>query len=133
MNQPSPAPSVYQLRIVLRGISPLIWRHLLVCSDTTLARLHDILQIVFGWSDEHLHSFHVHGRAYGSNGADTRHVGLSDFRLHRGERFRYVYDFIANGECDICLEAIRPLMQCVSIPFGMTAMAPGGPNWRSHA
>ena len=29
-------PDIYQLRIVLRGISPLIWRRLLVRSDTTL-------------------------------------------------------------------------------------------------
>ena len=32
--------SIYQLRIVLRGISPLIWRRVLVRSDTTLAHLH---------------------------------------------------------------------------------------------
>jgi hypothetical protein len=32
--------SIYQLRIVLRGISPLIWRRVLVPSKTTLAHLH---------------------------------------------------------------------------------------------
>jgi hypothetical protein len=32
--------SVYQLRIVLRGISPLIWRRVLVPSNTTLAYCH---------------------------------------------------------------------------------------------
>jgi Plasmid pRiA4b ORF-3-like protein len=53
--KPSPVlPSIYQLRIVLRGMSPLIWRRLLVHSDTTLAHLHDILQIVFDRSEEHL-------------------------------------------------------------------------------
>ncbi len=31
--------SIYQLRIVLRGISPLIWRRVLVHSHTTLAHL----------------------------------------------------------------------------------------------
>ena len=34
MSQPSTPPSVYQLRVVLRGISPLIGRRLLVRSDT---------------------------------------------------------------------------------------------------
>jgi Plasmid pRiA4b ORF-3-like protein len=57
--------SIYQLRIVLRGISPLIWRRVLVPSKTTLAHLHAILQILFAWSDEHLHSFHIHGKEYG--------------------------------------------------------------------
>src|SRR5882724_1095672 len=46
MNQLSPAPRVYQLRIVLRGISPLIWRRLLVCSDTTPARLGSATQVM---------------------------------------------------------------------------------------
>jgi hypothetical protein len=85
--------SVYQLRIVLRGISPLIWRRVRVRSDMTLAHLHALLQILFAWSDEHLHSFYIHGREYGSSGASTRGVRLRDFYLHRGERFRYVYDF----------------------------------------
>jgi hypothetical protein len=37
--------SMYQLRIVLRGISPLIWRRMLVRSDLTLSRLQAILQM----------------------------------------------------------------------------------------
>jgi Plasmid pRiA4b ORF-3-like protein len=104
----SPTPlSIYQLRIVLRGLSPLIWRQVLVPSETTLAHLHTILQILFAWSDEHLHSFHIHGREYGSSGASTHAVQLHDLRLHRGERFRYVYDFGAYWECDIRLEAMQ--------------------------
>jgi hypothetical protein len=40
----SPTPlSIYQLRVVLRGISPLIWRRVLVRSKTTLAPLHPLL------------------------------------------------------------------------------------------
>jgi hypothetical protein len=109
MNQPSTQPHIYQLRMVLRGISPLIWRRVLMRSETTLAHLHAMLQILFTWSDEHLHSFHIHGREYGSSGANASHVRLSDLRLHRGERFRYVYDFGAHWECDIRLEAILPL------------------------
>jgi hypothetical protein len=106
----SALPSIYQLRVVLRGISPLIWRRLLVHSDTTLAHLHAILQIVFAWSDEHLHCFHIHGQEYGSSSVQTCHVLLSDLQLHRGERFRYVYDFIAYWECNIRLETRLPLV-----------------------
>jgi len=108
MSQPTEPSSIYQLRIVLREISPLIWRRLLVCSDTTLAHLHTILQIVFDWSGEHRHTFHIHGKDYGSNGAETRHVQLSAFRLRRGERFRYIYDYGAHWQCDIRLEARLP-------------------------
>jgi hypothetical protein len=35
---------VYQLRVVLAGISPLIWRRLLVADTTPLADLHAVLQ-----------------------------------------------------------------------------------------
>jgi Plasmid pRiA4b ORF-3-like protein len=46
-------PSVYQFRVVLQGISSLIWRPLLIPSDMSLATLHATLQIVFAWSDVH--------------------------------------------------------------------------------
>jgi hypothetical protein len=91
--------AIYQFRVVLRGVSPLVWRRLLVSGETPLAGLHDILQRAFAWSDEHLHRFLIHGTAYGlprlggiAFRDDARRVPLSRFRLHRGERFRYEYD-----------------------------------------
>ncbi len=56
---------VYQLKVSLRDISPLIWRRLLVTSDTTIAHLHAILQTAMGWEDVHLHCFRIHGKDYG--------------------------------------------------------------------
>ena len=108
MEQHQAHPDIYQLRIVLRGISPLIWRRLLIRGDTTLAQLHLILQIIFDWSNEHLHCFHVFGKDYGSDSADTRHVMLSSFGFQRGERFRYVYNYYAQWQCDIRLESTLP-------------------------
>jgi Plasmid pRiA4b ORF-3-like protein len=58
-------PVAYQLRVVLRGISPLIWRRLLVRSDSSIADLHYTLQLAMGWTDTHLHCFHIHGKDYG--------------------------------------------------------------------
>lgn len=87
-----PLPTIYQLRIVLRGVSPLVWRRLLVPCHTSLAHLHDILQIAFAWSGEHLYDFHP----------------LRDVRWQCGERFRYVYNYFADWACDIRLEAILP-------------------------
>jgi Plasmid pRiA4b ORF-3-like protein len=94
--------TIYQFRVVLCGVSPLVWRRLLVASDTTLAELHEILQSAFDWSGEHLHRFVIHGAAYGIcclGGIvfqeDARRVPLSRFDLRCGERFRYEYDFTA--------------------------------------
>jgi hypothetical protein len=56
---------ILQLRAVLRGISPLIWRRLLVPSDSSIAQLHEVLQVAFGWEDMHLHRFEIRGREYG--------------------------------------------------------------------
>jgi hypothetical protein len=54
----------YQLRAVIRGISPMIWRRLLVCDDSTVAQLHEVVQIAFGRNDEHLNRFEIRGREY---------------------------------------------------------------------
>jgi hypothetical protein len=56
---------VYQFKVVLRGISPMIWRRLLLRSDHSIADLHYTIQIAMGWSDSHLHRFHIHGKDYG--------------------------------------------------------------------
>ena len=109
-------PCVYQFRVVVQGISPLIWRRLLVRSDMSLATLHTTRQIVFAWSDMHLHNFHIHGKEYGSArpggpgfDGDARHVPLAALRLHRGECFSYVYNFIDHWVCDLRLEAMLPV------------------------
>jgi hypothetical protein len=56
---------VYQFKVVLRGISPMIWRSLLLRSDHSIADLHYTIQIAMGWSDSHLHRFRIHGKDYG--------------------------------------------------------------------
>jgi hypothetical protein len=106
-------PNVYQFRVVVREISPLIWRRLLIRSDMSLATLHATLQIVFGWSDVHLHAFRIHGMEYGCARVggphfddDPRQVPLAALRLHRGERLTYVYNFIDHWVCDLRLEAV---------------------------
>ena len=45
-----PTAIIYQLKVTLRGSKPPIWRRLLVSDQTTLGKLHDILQIAMGWT-----------------------------------------------------------------------------------
>src|ERR1700730_12600465 len=98
---PSPAATAYQFRVVLRGISPLVWRRLLVRGDTSIADLHRTLQVAFGWSDEHLHRFVIHGRRYGADSLfDSRRVRLADLGLRFRECFVYEYDFIDSWQHD---------------------------------
>src|SRR5438270_4653263 len=110
-------PVVYQLGVVLRGVSPLIWRRLLVCGESTVADLHAVLQIAFGWSDEHLHRFVIQGRHYGDDRrADPRRVRLSDLGLRVGERWLYEYDFTDGWQHDLRLEQIVTLVPGQSYP-----------------
>src|SRR5690349_1437661 len=123
-----PEPSVssraiYQFRVVLRGVSLLVWRRLLVSGETPLAELHDVLQLAFHWSDDHLHRFLIHGTVYGlprlggiSFRDDARRVPLSRFRLHRGERFRYEYDFTADWQLDLRPERVLPFDPKCALP-----------------
>lgn len=110
------SPHIYQLRVWLRAISPMIWRRLLLCGDHTLADLHYVLQIAFGWSDEHLHRFLLHGREYGIPRVggpwytgDARAVRLSDLGLRPRERFIYEYDFTDGWQHEVRVEQIIPL------------------------
>jgi Plasmid pRiA4b ORF-3-like protein len=111
-----PEPDIYQLRVILLGISPIIWRRLLVGDDSTIADLHNILQISFGWSDDHLHRFLIHGKQYGvaylggiSFRDGPRRIKLSDFGLRVKEKFLYKYDFNDQWRHLIRVEAILPL------------------------
>ncbi|MDF5757337.1 plasmid pRiA4b ORF-3 family protein [Spongiactinospora sp. TRM90649] len=118
MDQSHDSPSadvVFQMRVVLAGVSPMVWRRLLVPASTSIADLHETFQCAFGWSDEGLHRFTVHGVEYGcwrpgSAGfsTDARRVALARFGLRIGERFTYDYDFFAGWRLEVRVEQILP-------------------------
>jgi hypothetical protein len=107
--------SVYQFKVVLRGISPMMWRRLLLRSDHSVADLHYAIQIAMGWSDSHLHQFHIHGRDFGvaheggiGFSDDPAKVHLVDFGFRLRERFLYEYDFYDDWQHDVRLEKLLP-------------------------
>ena len=125
--------SIYQLRLVRAGIRPMIWRRLLVSSETPLAQLPHYLQGSFDWSGEPWHRFRIHGKNYGiacRSGIrfddNPHHVPLSRFRLPPREAFRYEYDLIANWRIAMRRAEILPQDQRV-LPVGVggRAAAPG--------
>ena len=56
---------IYQMTVTLKGIRPPIWRRVQVPGTLSLAAFHDMIQTVFGWTDSHLHQFHIGGVSYG--------------------------------------------------------------------
>lgn len=90
---------LYVLRVSLAGIEPEIWRRFVVPADITLDRLHDVIQIVMGWQDYHLHQFTIDGKMYTEDpespedGKDDGRYRLGNLVKRKGVSFEYVYDF----------------------------------------
>ena len=57
--------SVFQLRVTLNEVEPMIWRRLLVPADIPLGALHFVLNEAMGWTNSHLHSFTLRDRTFG--------------------------------------------------------------------
>jgi hypothetical protein len=132
--------AVNQLRVRLREISPMIWRRLLVRSDSTIADLHYALQIAMGWTDTHLNRFVIYGKEYGVakiGGAwfsdDPRQVMLSHLHLRLKEPFLNEYDFGDRWQHEVRLEKVIPMDRRKTYPLciGGARKAPpedcGGP------
>lgn len=109
-----PVPtSTYRVKVSLRGTKPPIWRRLAIPNTTTLDRLHDVIQVAFGWEDYHLHSFVVAGRSYGSGDDDVDDhdeagATLEDVAPKAKAKIGYVYDFGDRWEHDIVVERVDP-------------------------
>lgn len=88
---------VVQLKVTLAEIEPPIWRRVLVPVGYTLARLHRVIQIAFGWEDYHLHSFRIHGEDYAppdrenEPGTRSEKVPLSKVGLRLKTMIKYEY------------------------------------------
>ena len=116
---------VYQIKVTLKDTKPPIWRRILVLEDTTLLKLHDILQIVMGWQDYHLHMFTLDGENYGDPANDEfgdlgimpeHEFKLSDLIHGAGQRFTYEYDFGDGWIHALRVEEIGPRRAGVRYP-----------------
>ena len=90
--------NIYLIKFALRGVSPMVWRRMKIPGNTSLAKLHDIIQLIFDWDDTHLHQFHIYGKNYGkyyhgglSCSDSVNKVYIDDFGFDIGDKFRYEY------------------------------------------
>jgi len=101
---------LYVVKVALAGIEPEIWRRFVVPADITLDRLHDVVQIVMGWQDYHLHQFSIDGKIYTEDpespedGKDDGRYRLGTLVKRKGFSFEYVYDFGDNWIHYVTLE-----------------------------
>ncbi len=87
-----------QLSARLRGVSPPMTRRLRIAEQTSLAEMHAVLQVAFGWSDERLYTFQIRGWQFGDPSRAIRagalagggvDIPLAAFGFEIGEPFLY--------------------------------------------
>lgn len=116
------APTIFQLKIQLNNISnPPVWRRIKVPSDFTFYELHEVIQLVFGWTNSHLFMFSPGG--FGTSPVITElrededdfewgrrmeadDVELAEIFKKEKQHFTYIYDFGDTWVHKITLEKI---------------------------
>jgi len=113
-------PFAYIIRLEARivGTEPAITRSLELPSDLNFAQLHEVLQAAFGWTDSHLHQFHVGGltigapevledTAYGPRVFEATDIQLKDltfpYEVDATLTLTYQYDFGDNWQHKLVL------------------------------
>ena len=96
-------PNILQFKILLVESNPLIWRRFRVTDDYRMDRFHQVLQIVMGWMNSHLHEFRIKDRNVGMlmdtffddfpKVEDETTLYLREMKLQASDSFAYIYDF----------------------------------------
>lgn len=113
---------IYQFKISLKDINPLIWRRILVPATYSFWDLHVAIQDSMGWLDYHLHVFRIRKK---DSHSDTEigipnedrfedeqvilpgwHIPIADYFDDVGKSAIYEYDFGDDWIHDVLLEAI---------------------------
>ncbi len=113
------------VRIELQDTDPVIWRQVEVPTSITLKVLHDIVQAVMGWCDDHLWEFTIGRQKYGlptdedwgtEPRIDAGKVRLRDVLKPQKNIIDYLYDFGDCWEHRIAITNIHPVESGVSYP-----------------
>ena len=107
---------IYQFKITLEDTKPPVWRRFQVPADLTLARLHDVIQDVMGWTDSHMHQFIVGETYYGRHDPmfgledveDEKKVKLNQIVQSPKSKFGYEYDMGDSWQHLLVLEKVLP-------------------------
>ena len=106
----------WQLRIELLGVTPTVWRRLIV-PEIIMPKLHEIFQIALGWTNSHLHEFLISGAKYADPDPDLaeelEHIDEKNIALVKAlgldaRCFDYLYDFGDSWHHVVVLEDQHP-------------------------
>jgi hypothetical protein len=120
--QEAAPPAIHQLKITLRHLQPAVWRRIQAPNDLTLGQLHEVIQIVMGWYNCHLHEFRLGEARFGmkedpmgdpleleaDDSFDENDYRLCELGLRTKSKLGYEYDFGDGWEHQIVLEKVLP-------------------------
>lgn len=91
--------TIYQLKATVQQSDPTIWRSFELRGDTSLEVLHYILQVIFDWTNSHLHTFRARGIEYSDpmflleEAEEETNAMLAQIAPAVRSKFTYEYDF----------------------------------------
>lgn len=91
----------YILKIVLEDTHPPVWRRIIIPEKITFADLHNMIQIIFGWENEHMHDFRIPSKNIWIDDSQSFWGGYHYMEdetpvesfLFNNKGIRYTYDF----------------------------------------
>ncbi len=103
----------YICKIVMEDTHPPVWRRVVIPDKITFEELHEMIQILFDWEEEHLHEFQIPSD-YIRIGREEDCLGtfydeektLIDSFFRNYKWIRYIYDFGDNWRHKINIEKI---------------------------
>jgi hypothetical protein len=107
---PRSIDQVAELKVSLPGFRPPIWRRVQLPVTATLADLHQVIQVLFGWDGDHLHLFAVGKVQYSDpfmdleGTRDEEEVRVRDALTPGVRKITYTYDLGDCWEHEITLE-----------------------------
>jgi hypothetical protein len=102
-----------QLKIILTGTNPIIWRRIHILANSSLRTLQYTIADVMEWKYMHLYIFLIGEDEYGDPDLDSEFEGwLDDSKMTVGrivknyQEFKFVYDFEDNWTHQVIFEDI---------------------------
>ena len=92
-----------QLKIVLKGFSPPVWRRIVIPPDFTLKSLSSVIHDIYGWEGMHLHGFFIKKYNILIEDTDEEYI-RADIFAGRVKTFQFEYDFGDSWIHDIQIE-----------------------------
>jgi hypothetical protein len=131
--------AILRLKIALMDCKPTIWREIEVVLSMTLSGLHEALQVLMGWEDDHLWAFEAGQRRFeppdpdgmnlsGRSPENPERVTLRDLFTKEGQKIGYHYDFGDDWRVEIAVVAIGKPAPGVGYPRCLGGERAGPPE-----